>query len=732
MLSFRIYVATCATLLALNSGVSHADESVGKETNAQSPTTAKEIILTPEGLPSTWLQGSPVDKWEKDKIYIFEFWATWCGPCLAAMPHMEELYQAFKENPQLKIVGVNVMDRKTQEELKAFLKARPTPLNYTMAFDANGNTVKNWLTPLNVTGIPHAFAIKNGKLIWRGHPSSLSLPFIESMLNSNSSAKGTNQGAVFSPVDTNKVLRSVEKSLYRLLSEGKLDEATALIKETEGKKNLPTANIIYLKSIPFEILARQGKITEAQISLAKLAEEYPDNYNVQMSIADDVMNSQLIPVDQKDTDLVEQCLRKGIEISKSKNREASLPWNMLAQLKSRYGKHEEALDCMEKALQLSSIGKAWEDLQKNTDNKRPFLDVLKNVSSNLPVVKERTAQVLGPVREDALWSPLFQQLTWAHGQKVTGIPSEKTTIINFWRKPGTNRVLKGSATPSADLDAVLSRAGLLDNPSIKVITLIINPLSDSEAKKYCVSPEAKTPYPIGISTNDSVAQMFSSLKLDTHLSSVVLRDGVQLWAGETKSMPSWVLKTATLPNFDKAAFAKEEKERQDNRADMKKVINHALALQKEKKYSEFKKVMGENAPRFRNNSWYACTLAEIRSSEAFEKKQYKEAAKIFDDLLTQFPEGNNMADYITKILSSSDEIKAASYDTMRHALKIMHDANLRCDGGYNAACHEVMMQLAMGKKDYAQAEKDAINALTDLPLVREYADILANQKKGNK
>lgn len=83
--------------------------------------------LSLEGLPEVWLQGTPVKEWEKDKVYIFEFWATWCGPCLAAMPHMEQLHQAFKDNPGMQIIGVNVMDRKSPEALKEFLKTVRLP-----------------------------------------------------------------------------------------------------------------------------------------------------------------------------------------------------------------------------------------------------------------------------------------------------------------------------------------------------------------------------------------------------------------------------------------------------------------------------------------------------------------------------------------------------------------------------------------------------------------------------
>lgn len=39
-----------------------------------------------------------------------------------------------------------------------------------------------------------------------------------------------------------------------------------------------------------------------------------------------------------------------------------------------------------------------------------------------------------------------------------------------------------------------------------------------------------------------------------------------------------------------------------------------------------------------------------------------------------------------------------SYKAARRALQIMRDSNTRDDGGYNAACYEVMMNMAMEKK----------------------------------
>lgn len=72
-------------------------------------------------------------------------------------------------------------------------------------------------------------------------------------------------------------------------------------------------------------------------------------------------------------------------------------------------------------------------------------------------------------------------------------------------------------------------------------------------------------------------------------------------------------------------------------------------------------------------------------------------------------------------------MRGYNYQAARHALQIMKDSNTRDDGGYNAACYEVMMNMAIEKKDYAQAKKDALNALRELPLMHQYAAMKKKQ-----
>lgn len=131
--------------------------------------------------PEKWLQGEPVSAFEKNKLYVIECWATWCGPCLASIPHLNELHAKFKDRGVV-IIGIDVMEN-TERKVAGFVSAKGTNMAYHIAYDGkSGQVSENWLKAAGVSGIPHAFVVREGKLLWHGHPATLTEENVQAML----------------------------------------------------------------------------------------------------------------------------------------------------------------------------------------------------------------------------------------------------------------------------------------------------------------------------------------------------------------------------------------------------------------------------------------------------------------------------------------------------------------------------------------------------------------------
>ncbi|WP_320018588.1 TlpA disulfide reductase family protein [Labilibaculum manganireducens] len=130
---------------------------------------------------SKWIQGDPrISELAADKIYVIEFWATWCGPCIAAMPHLSELSKKYKG--KIDFIGCDVWEsehggNKNQEfyydKVSGFVKdkSKSGKLTYNVITDNNAEDMgNNWLKAAGIDGIPSSFVIDKGKIAWIGHP----------------------------------------------------------------------------------------------------------------------------------------------------------------------------------------------------------------------------------------------------------------------------------------------------------------------------------------------------------------------------------------------------------------------------------------------------------------------------------------------------------------------------------------------------------------------------------
>jgi len=139
-----------------------------------------------------WLKGSPVPAFEKGKVYVVEFWATWCGPCRASIPHLTELQAKY---PDLRVVGVNVFEKyneETRAKVQAFVDAQGPKMSYTVAYDGKAGAMANaYMKAAQQPGIPTAFIVdRQGLVTFIGYPLTMDEPLAQVMKGTYTVAMG--------------------------------------------------------------------------------------------------------------------------------------------------------------------------------------------------------------------------------------------------------------------------------------------------------------------------------------------------------------------------------------------------------------------------------------------------------------------------------------------------------------------------------------------------------------
>ena len=104
------------------------------------------------------LDGNRVDLQSlKGKVALLDFWASWCGPCVAELPHIEKLHRDFKDRG-LVVLGVNNEDVVVARE---FVKRKG--YTFTTLFDEGSEVTRKY----RVSGIPQVFIIdREGIVKW--------------------------------------------------------------------------------------------------------------------------------------------------------------------------------------------------------------------------------------------------------------------------------------------------------------------------------------------------------------------------------------------------------------------------------------------------------------------------------------------------------------------------------------------------------------------------------------
>jgi thiol-disulfide isomerase/thioredoxin len=171
---------------------------------------------------------APITEFKPGQVYVVEFWATWCGPCIASMPHLAEIQKQHADN--LTVISVSDED---PEKIEKFLDRetnettfREITSNYWLTTDPDRSVSQDYMRAAGEGGIPTAFIVgKTGQIEWIGHPMRMDEPIAKIL------AGEWDRESYAAERAEEKAVRGAMAQIARLMQKNQYEEAIAKIDE---------------------------------------------------------------------------------------------------------------------------------------------------------------------------------------------------------------------------------------------------------------------------------------------------------------------------------------------------------------------------------------------------------------------------------------------------------------------------------------------------------------------
>ncbi len=283
-----------------------------------------------------WLKGEAVESLADGHVHVIEFWASWCGPSLAAIPRLSRLQRKWRDKDVV-VIGVTTVDPKnTLDGVRKLVEDMGSAIDYRIAWDDQSKTKDTFLVAAGQSSLPCAFVVDGkGQVAFVGHPSLLDVP-----------VAGIVAGT-WDPVAGQKRILTALQRLAAIPRELQLDTEASRSRVGEFTKEFPEF-AERVRTMEFQQLLAAGKFERAYqlgnkiVDAAIAAKDAETLDDIARPVVDPTAN-----VGKRDLDLALRAATIAVELTRERDGQML---DTLARTWSWRGDHRRAFEIQEKAV----------------------------------------------------------------------------------------------------------------------------------------------------------------------------------------------------------------------------------------------------------------------------------------------------------------------------------------------------------------------------------------------
>ncbi|HRZ98236.1 MAG TPA: TlpA disulfide reductase family protein [Paludibacter sp.] len=206
---------------------------------------APELVIT------DYIQNVPLDKSFRNKYILLEFWATWCAPCLGAVPHLNELKDKYKNREDILVLSMTYEEPEKVKKTLARVKFKTAVVS-----DQTQKTLQNFgVESKGSITVPRTVLIDNKGIIkWIGNPNNLTDSIFDRFVNGMNLIQEKKQlnDKSEAKILTENVVTDLQDIANRLVTDKQTKYSFSLL-ETEKKQKVKWSKKFPLRGIYIDV-----------------------------------------------------------------------------------------------------------------------------------------------------------------------------------------------------------------------------------------------------------------------------------------------------------------------------------------------------------------------------------------------------------------------------------------------------------------------------------------------